>query len=200
MRRRWHGLLALALPLAFDAFDAESFVGAKESWARSSRPSRLVVRASVWQMGGLTGPGARELTAEFRRCYRENPFPEKLSLFFPDAERIIGTFYEQLLGPRHSISQRYFSDPEHASFCLNTLAATFWSYPLRNSRAHRTLHSSRRLQWHPGPGNRAIRGTIQNSGTPYPATARVQCSAEEQSAGSPFWALPAFSRARAVRE
>ncbi|CAJ1371829.1 unnamed protein product [Effrenium voratum] len=92
MRRRWHGLLALAL-LAFDAFDA-SFVGAKES-SRSSRPSRLVARASVWQMGGLTGPGARELTAEFRRCYRENPFPEKLSLFFPDAERIIGTFYEQ---------------------------------------------------------------------------------------------------------
>ena len=42
-----------------------------------------------------TGPraGSRELLEEFKRSYRENPYPEKLSLFFPDPERILSLLY-----------------------------------------------------------------------------------------------------------
>ncbi|CAK9060783.1 JmjC domain-containing protein 8 (Jumonji domain-containing protein 8) [Durusdinium trenchii] len=41
----------------------------------------------------LVGDNERQLLSEFRRCYRENPYPEKLNLFFPNEERIISLLY-----------------------------------------------------------------------------------------------------------
>ena len=52
---------------------------------------RTLCRAS--QVEEIVGPGARELLAEFRRSYRENPYPEKLSLFFPDIQEILRILY-----------------------------------------------------------------------------------------------------------
>lgn len=53
---------------------------------------RTLRRAS--QVEDIVGPGARELLAEFRRSYKQNPYPEKLSLFFPDIDEILRILYK----------------------------------------------------------------------------------------------------------
>ena len=61
----------------------------------SSRVSRLPRSVSLDYAQSLTGAsGSRELISEFKRSYRENPFPEKLGLFFPDHDRILSLLYQ----------------------------------------------------------------------------------------------------------
>ena len=59
------------------------------------RPSRSCSLGALGYAQSLTGAaGSRELMQEFKRSYRENPFPEKLGLFFPDHDRILQVLYQ----------------------------------------------------------------------------------------------------------
>ncbi|CAE7816533.1 Jmjd8 [Symbiodinium sp. CCMP2456] len=62
--------------------------------SRPSRPSRLAPRALDYAQSLTGATGSRELMQEFKRSYRENPFPEKLGLFFPDHDRILSVLYQ----------------------------------------------------------------------------------------------------------
>ena len=81
---------ALALGLLGRCFTTKS-LGLKGATQRDRGLSR---RASALEYAqSLAGPGSRELLEEFKKTYRQNPYPEKLSLFFPDHDRIIETLY-----------------------------------------------------------------------------------------------------------
>ena len=97
----------------------------------------------------LAGPGSRELLTEFRRCYRENPYPEKISLFFPDYDRIIGILYQsqnytsnRFLNTVDTVFRQFHAwpsawsglerllAPEHPwseAYCKQLIAGGYWS-------------------------------------------------------------------------
>ena len=116
--------------------------------ARREHP-RLLCRAGLDIAEELAGPGSRELLTEFRRCYRENPYPERLSLFFPDYDRIIGILYQgqnytsnRFLNTVDTVFRQFHAwpsawpglerllAPEHPwseAYCKQLIAGGYWS-------------------------------------------------------------------------
>lgn len=117
---------------------------------RISTISAISARATGLEIAEeLAGPGSRELLSEFRRCYRENPYPEKLSLFFPDYDRIIGILYQgqnytsnKFLDTVDTVFRQFHAwpsawpglerllSPEHPwsdAYCNQVIAAGYWS-------------------------------------------------------------------------
>ncbi|CAE7913246.1 Jmjd8 [Symbiodinium necroappetens] len=71
------------------------FVGFRGPPRPRPRPSRSCSLGALGYAQSLTGAaGSRELMQEFKRSYRENPFPEKLGLFFPEHDRILQVLYQ----------------------------------------------------------------------------------------------------------
>eukprot|EP00435_Cladocopium_sp_Y103_P016543 s1341_g4.t1 len=109
----------------------------------------LLRRAGLEIAEELAGPGSRELLTEFRRSYRENPYPERLSLFFPDYDRIIGILYQgqnytsnRFLNTVDTVFRQFHAwpsawpglerllAPEHPwseAYCKQLIAGGYWS-------------------------------------------------------------------------
>lgn len=109
----------------------------------------MLCRAGLDIAEELAGPGSRELLTEFRRCYRENPYPERLSLFFPDYDRIIGILYQgqnytsnRFLNTVDTVFRQFHAwpsawpglerllAPEHPwseAYCKQLIAGGYWS-------------------------------------------------------------------------
>ena len=64
----------------------------------ASQRQSLLPRQALQYAQSLAGSGSRELMQEFKRSYRENPYPEKLRLFFPDDEKILQLLYQSGVG------------------------------------------------------------------------------------------------------